>query len=100
MNATPMRNNLTTKTLVIFAILIFFVFGIIGIPSGFSGSALKASLLSRIHLGLDLRGGTHLILQCHVDEAVGSATDNDSGRLRTDLQQNGITVGAITKPDV
>jgi preprotein translocase subunit SecD len=99
MNATPMRNNLTTKTLVIFAILIFFVFGIIGIPSGFSGSALKASLLSRIHLGLDLRGGTHLILQVHVDEAVGSATDNDSGRLRTDLQQNGITVGAITKPD-
>ena len=94
-----MRKNLTQKTILIIAILLVFLFGIFGIPKGLSGTALKEALLNRIHLGLDLKGGTHLILQVMVDEAVGSQTDNDAARLQTDLQQNGITVGSVTKPD-
>jgi preprotein translocase subunit SecD len=94
-----MRKNLTTKTIAIFAILIFFVIGIIGIPHGFSGTAVKDSILDRIHLGLDLKGGTHLILQVMVDEAVGIATDSDAAHIQQDLQQNGVTVGSVTKPD-
>jgi preprotein translocase subunit SecD len=91
-----MRNNLTSKTILIFAVLIVFVFGIIGLPSGFSGAALKASVLSRIHLGLDLKGGTHLILQVMSDEAVGTARDSDAAHIQQDLQSNGITVGSST----
>jgi len=94
-----MRKNLTTKTIVIFAVLIFFIFGIIGIPHGVSGPALKDSILNRIHLGLDLKGGTHLILQVMVDEAVGIATDSDAAHIQQDLQQNGITVGSVGKAD-
>jgi preprotein translocase subunit SecD len=94
-----MRKNLTTKTIAIFAVLIFFVFGIIGLPHGFSGSALKNSILDRIHLGLDLKGGTHLILQVMVDEAVGITTDSDAAHIQQDLQQNGITVGSVAKAD-
>jgi preprotein translocase subunit SecD len=94
-----MRKNLTTKTIAICVILLFFVLGILGIPKGLSGSALKASLLDRIHLGLDLKGGTHLILQVMVDEAVNAATDSDAGRIQSDLQQNGISFSSITKPD-
>ncbi|MBV8674105.1 MAG: protein translocase subunit SecD [Acidobacteriaceae bacterium] len=93
-----MRKNLTTKTIGIFAVLIVFVFGIIGIPHGFSGTALKNSILDRIHLGLDLKGGTHLILQVMVDEAVGIARDSDASHVQQDLQQNGITVGSVV-PD-
>jgi preprotein translocase subunit SecD len=95
-----MRKNLTQKTILIVAILVVFVFGITGIPSGFSGSALKASLLNRIHLGLDLKGGMHLILQVQVDEAVGIATDSDASHIQQDLQSNGITVGSVVKPDL
>ena len=94
-----MRTNLTTKTILIVAVLIVFVFGIFGIPKGVTGSALKASILDRIHLGLDLKGGTHLILQVMVDEAVGIATDSDTAHIQQDLQQNGITVGGVIKPD-
>jgi preprotein translocase subunit SecD len=72
-----MRKNLTQKTILIFAVLLVFLFGIFGIPKGLSGTALKQAVLDRIHLGLDLRGGTHLILQVMVDEAVASQTDND-----------------------
>ena len=35
---------------------------------------------SRIHLGLDLRGGAHLILQVVVSEAVSAETDNTVAR--------------------
>src|SRR5277367_7162760 len=94
-----MRKNLTQKTILIFAVLIVFIFGILGLPKGVSGSALKASILDRIHLGLDLKGGTHLILQVMVDEAVGIATDSDAAHIQQDLQQNGISVASVSKPD-
>src|ERR1700753_2803573 len=94
-----MRKNLTQKTLLIVAVLLVFLFGIFGIPKGVSGTALKQAILNRIQLGLDLKGGTHLILQVMVDEAVKTATDNDAAHIQADLQQNGITVGSVTKPD-
>ncbi len=89
-----MRKNLRTKAILIVAVLLVFVYGIFGIPHG----GLKASILSRIHLGLDLRGGTHLILQVMVDEAVSAVTDSDMVHMQSDLQSNGITATA-TKPD-
>jgi len=58
-----MKKNLNSKIALIIAVLLICVYGIIGIPSGFSGQALKDSLTRRIHLGLDLRGGAHLILE-------------------------------------
>src|SRR5271155_2447906 len=93
-----MRKNLTQKTILIFAVLIVFIFGILGLPKGVSGTALKQSVLDRIHLGLDLKGGTHLILQVMTDEAVSFATTNDAAHIQTDLQQNGITIGSVV-PD-
>ncbi|HEX4065150.1 MAG TPA: protein translocase subunit SecD [Acidobacteriaceae bacterium] len=94
-----MQKNLKAKTLGIIAILLIFIYGIFGIPHGVSGTALKDSLLKRINLGLDLKGGTHLILQVMVDEAVSANTDSDVARIQTDLQQNGITGAVVSKPD-
>src|SRR5579875_3301433 len=94
-----MQKNLRTKTIGILAVLIVFIYGIFGLPHGVSGTALKDAILQRIHLGLDLKGGTHLILQVMVDEAVGATTDSDAARLQTDLQQNGISGATVTKPD-
>jgi preprotein translocase subunit SecD len=94
-----MRKNLTSKTILIVAVVIVFIFGIIGLPGGFSGAALKASLLKRINLGLDLKGGTHLILQVMVDEAVGIARDSDAAHIQQDLQANSIAVGSVA-PDL
>ncbi|HUV97015.1 MAG TPA: hypothetical protein VMV98_06055, partial [Acidobacteriaceae bacterium] len=93
-----MRKNLTGKTILIVAILLVFIGGIIGIPNGFSPAALKQSITDRIHLGLDLSGGTHLILQVMVAEAVGSTSDSDLQRIITDLQTAGVTGATATKP--
>ncbi len=92
-----MRNNLNTKIIVILAAIAICVFGIIGVPHGVTPAALKDAIVSRINLGLDLRGGTHLVLQVHVEEAVGATTDSDAARIQSQLQQAGITVGSVTR---
>src|SRR6202000_3245766 len=94
-----MRKNLTGKAVLIVAILLVFVFGIFGIPNGISGHAWRDALSKRISLGLDLKGGTHLVLQVMVDEAVAAETDNAVGRLQGDLQAAGISVGSVVKPN-
>src|SRR5215469_14862517 len=82
-----MGKNLAGKTAFIVAVLVIFVYGIIGIPHG----GLKQSIMDRIHLGLDLKGGTHLVLEVHVNEAIASAADRDAQRLMQDLQAAGVT---------
>ncbi len=94
-----MRKNLTGKTILILATLLVFVYGIFGIPNGVSPAALKAAMGKRIALGLDLRGGTHLILQVMVPEAVGATVDNDITRMQTDLKADGANGAVATRPD-
>ncbi|MES2394172.1 MAG: protein translocase subunit SecD [Acidobacteriota bacterium] len=84
-----MGKNLAGKALFIIAVLLVFAYGIVGIPHG----GLKQSIAKRIHLGLDLQGGIHLVLQVHVAEAVNSATDRDVARLNEALATMG--AGAV-----
>src|SRR6202161_3053516 len=87
------------KTLLIVAVLLVFVFGIFGIPKGIGLNAWKTALTDRIHLGLDLKGGMHLVLQGMVAEAVSSETDNAVARVQADLQQGGFAARSVLKPD-
>src|SRR5215469_8608141 len=90
-----MGKNLTGKTVFIVAVLLIFVYGIFGIPKG----GLRQSLENRIHLGLDLKGGTHLVLEVHVNEAIASAVDRDAVRLASDLQAAGISGATAARSD-
>jgi preprotein translocase subunit SecD len=94
-----MNKNLGWKVIVIVATLLFFLFGIVGIPDKWSGSGLLEALQNRIHLGLDLKGGTHLILQVQVNDAVNVDSDNAVERLKADLRARKINYAEIGKPD-
>jgi preprotein translocase subunit SecD len=100
-----MNKNLGWKLGIIVVALVFFVYGVFGVPSGFSGGALADALLkpsflrNGIHLGLDLKGGTHLILQVQVNDAVNFETDNASATLKAAMRSAKINYGDITKPD-
>jgi preprotein translocase subunit SecD len=94
-----MKKNLNSKIALIVAVLVVFVYGIIGVPSGVTGKALTESLTKRIHLGLDLRGGAHLILQVVVSEAVNAETDNVAGRIQQDLTKANLSFTQVYKPD-
>ncbi len=73
-----MKKNLNGKIATIIVLLLVFLYGIFGIPHG----SLKQTLTDRIHLGLDLRGGTHLVLQVHTREAVAATSDTDMQRAQ------------------
>ncbi len=94
-----MKKNLTVKVVGIFAVLIFFLFGIFGIPKSFTPAGLLAALQDRIHLGLDLKGGTHLILQVQVNDAINADTDRAIERLKEDLKAKNIAYAEISKPN-
>ena len=99
-----MNKNLGWKMVVIVAALVLFAYGIFGIPSGASGNALADGLLkpstlrNGIHLGLDLKGGTHLILQVQVNDAVNVDSDTAIESLKSALRKAKINAD-ITKPD-
>ena len=94
-----MKKNLNKKIALIVAVLLVCVYGFVGIPSGISGKAWLDSIGKRIHLGLDLRGGAHLILEVVVAEAVGAETDDTVGRVEQDLKAANVTYSQVYKPD-
>src|SRR6201981_367114 len=94
-----MNKGLGWKMVVIIGTVLAFIYGICGIPSGVSGSALSDALLKRINLGLDLKGGTHLILQVQVNDAVNVDSDNAIEVLKAGMRTAKINYTEITKPD-
>lgn len=94
-----MNKNLLWKVIFIIAVLVVFAFGIIGLPKSWTGQGIVASIQDRIHLGLDLKGGTHLILQVRVNEAVRSDAERAIERLKDQLRQNNIAYADISSPD-
>jgi preprotein translocase subunit SecD len=94
-----MNKNLTWKLAIIVATLLVFLFGIFGIPQSFSGHGLLEAMTNRIHLGLDLRGGTHLILQVQVNDAVRIDSDNAIEVLKEQLNKRKIAFADISQPD-
>lgn len=93
-----MNKNLGIKLAIILATLLVFTAGIfVGGPENWKKSVeaigkdgIRAGVAQNIHLGLDLQGGTHLILQVMVDEAVASETDRAINRLQEDLRTKSV----------
>src|SRR5579859_5311044 len=93
-----MNKNLW-KLVLILGTLLFFLFGIFGIPKSFSGPGLLSSMTDHIHLGLDLRGGTHLILQVQVNDAVNVDAQNAIEVLKQEMRTRKIDYADIAQPD-
>jgi preprotein translocase subunit SecD len=94
-----MNKNQLWKLGLILGTLLFFLFGIFGIPSGVSGHSLLSAMTDRIHLGLDLRGGTHLILQVQVNDAVNVEAQNAIEVLKDQLKSHKIDYADIAQLD-
>ncbi|MGB7599549.1 MAG: protein translocase subunit SecD, partial [Candidatus Sulfotelmatobacter sp.] len=94
-----MNKNLLWKLVAIVGVLLVFLFGIFGIPQSFSGQGLLSAMTNRIHLGLDLRGGTHLILQVQVNDAINVDSDNAVEVLKEQLNKRKVAFADISKPD-
>ena len=94
-----MNKPLLWKTVLIVGVLLVFVYGITGLPGNPSWQGVVDGIKNRIHLGLDLKGGTHLILQVQVNDAVNADSDQAVERLKQDLKQANVAYVEISKPD-
>ena len=73
------------------------ILGIIGFPKNVQ--ELKYNLHTRIHLGLDLWGGTNMIFQVQVEDAVNVTADERMDRLKEELKAKNIPYADIQKDD-
>jgi preprotein translocase subunit SecD len=53
----------------------------------------------KVKLGLDLKGGVHLVLRAQTDDALRLETETTVERLRQQLRERGITVGSVEVVD-
>jgi len=95
-----MSSDLRWKFILIAAIILICIFGIVGLPEfPTSAKQLKENLADRIKLGLDLKGGSHLVLQVQVDEAIGQRCDETIDALSKQLHEKNVNVGEIRRAD-
>jgi preprotein translocase subunit SecD len=93
-----MSSNLKWKALFIAAVIVACVVGLVGMPDKpTSWAGIKSNFANNIKLGLDLQGGTHLILQVQVQEAVSQETDQMLEHLMTQLREKTIRYEELRK---
>jgi preprotein translocase subunit SecD len=92
-----MQKNLTARSVIIIVIILVCAFGIIGFPK--STADLKKNWDNNIRLGLDLKGGSHLVLQVQVQDAVKAEADIVINRLKEDLKKQNISWTSIDRND-
>src|SRR5579863_1177673 len=83
-----MQKNLTTRTVIIVVTILLCVVGIIGFPT--SKADLIDHLKNNIRLGLDLKGGSHLVMEVQVQDAVKGDATNTMQRLQEAATKQGI----------
>jgi preprotein translocase subunit SecD len=97
-----MNSQLRWKFIFISAVVLVCVYGVLGLPIfPTSASQLKQNLVDRIKLGLDLKGGSHLVLQVEVDKAVGQRCDEAVDDLSKQVQTKNVLspTGEIRRVD-
>ncbi len=92
-----MAKNLKYKALLIVGVIAACFYGIYGLPKSIDEA--KSNFRQNVKLGLDLRGGSHLVLQVQVQDAFKAEADLVIDRLKEALSSEGINYDSIDRND-
>jgi preprotein translocase subunit SecD len=92
-----MTRNIKIKAGVIVAVILICIYGIIGVPK--SKDELIANWKKNIHLGLDLSGGSQLVMEVQIQDAFKAFADSAIDRLKEELKKDNIDYTDITRND-
>ena len=94
-------SNLRWKILTVIGVLVVFAaVGVYPIVAAYYGVRSPSWLLDKqLKLGLDLKGGVHLVLRVQTDDALRVQTESEMERLREELKKRNINVAGISSPD-
>ena len=90
-------SNLKVKALVIAAVILVCIYGIIGIPK--STAEVAENWKKNIRLGLDLKGGSQLVLQVQLQDAFKAEADTVIDHLKDELKREGIEYADMNHSD-
>src|SRR5216117_4109924 len=93
-------SNLRWKVVTILVVLA--VFGAVGvypvIAARYGIHSPRWLMDKQLKLGLDLKGGVHLVLRVETEDALRSETETEMERLREELQNRKIPFTPLTAP--
>ncbi|HXW06216.1 MAG TPA: protein translocase subunit SecD [Vicinamibacterales bacterium] len=94
-----MNKNLRWRVITVLVVfVVFFTLGVYPIlAQRYSLPAPGWLMANQLRLGLDLKGGVHLVMRVHSDDALRISTEGTSEQLREALRNAGVTVGAIAE---
>lgn len=92
-----MTKAVRTRAIVIAGVLLLAAYGIVGLPQSIGD--LKKNTQENIRLGLDLKGGTFLVLQVQVQDAMKAEADRTIETLKEDLRKHNIDYAGIDRND-
>ncbi len=85
-----MKRNLQVKFLIIVGVILVCLVGIFGFPR--SKAELAANWQKNIRLGLDLRGGSHLVYQVQEQDAFNAEAGATAERIKEEGRKAGVAV--------
>ena len=94
------KKNLLQRTIIIAIVTLLGFYVVIGprhrpTLHDFTWSGIKTTLASNIHLGLDLKGGTHLVMRVKTDEVLKNLTLADAIAIEKAAKDKGLPVKEV-----
>src|SRR5467141_2191676 len=94
------KKNLLQRTIIIAIVTLLGLYVVIGprhrpTLHDFTWSGIKTTLASNIHLGLDLKGGTHLVMRVKTDEVLKNLTLADAIAIEKAAKDAGLPVKEV-----
>jgi preprotein translocase subunit SecD len=95
-----MNPNLKWKAVFIVLVILGCIYGLVGLPTfPTSVAQLRDNFSHQIKLGLDLQGGTHLVLQVQTQEAIAQESNQMVDRITTWLRGKNIHYDEVRSVD-
>lgn len=90
-------SNLRTKLITVLAVfVVFFAVGVYPIAATRYGLPAPGWLMAhQLKLGLDLKGGVHLVLRVQTDDALRVETEQEMSRLQQELKARGVPATSV-----
>jgi preprotein translocase subunit SecD len=98
------KKNLLQRTIIILIVTLIGIYIVIGprrrpTRQDFTWSGVKANLAQNIKLGLDLKGGSHLVMRVKVEEFLKTLTETNASTIRKAVEDAGQAVKDV-RPEV
>lgn len=92
------KRNLLVRFIIIAVITVLAIYAVFGprrVPTAedFTWNGIKNNIASNIHLGLDLRGGTQLVMRVQTEKYLSKLAENNAEAARQAATKAGLPVG-------